>query len=119
MPTNKVRFEVLGSPYVISTSDENSYILELAQKLEDDIKTILENSPGASGLAATIISAMGYLDEAQKSAKSLDNMRTQIKEYLQESAKAKEAANETQRELERLRKEVEYLAAHKPPQVRL
>ncbi len=119
MAVNKVRFEVLGSTYVISTQDESSYVVELAQKLEEDIKTILESSPGASGLAATIISAMGYLDEAKKSAKSLDNMRTQIKEYLQESAKAKDAADETKRELERLRKEVEYLTAHKPPQVRL
>ncbi len=118
MPINKVRFEVLGSPYVISTQDETSYVLGLAQQLEDDIKIVLEHSPGASSLAATIICAMGYLDEAKKSKESLDNMRVQIKEYLQESAKAKEAANETQRELERLRREVNYLAAHKPPNLR-
>ncbi len=118
MPINKVRFEVLGTPYVISTSDETSYIMELAAQLEDDIKNITENSPGASTLAATIICAMGYLDESKKSTSSLDNMRVQIKEYLQESSKAKDAADETQRELERLRREVEYLTAHKPPHMR-
>ncbi len=113
MPSNKVRFEVFGSAYVISTQDDNKYVVDLAQKLESDIKNLLENSPGASTLTATIITAMGYLDDARKATDSLDNMREQVKEYLQESAMAKDAADDTQRELDRLRREVEYLTANR------
>lgn len=90
----------------------------LAEQLNADMKRIMEVTPSASVTASAIITAMGYLDEAKKSAQGMDNMREQIKEYLQESAKAKTAAEETQREIEHLRHEVEYLTANRPPQPR-
>lgn len=118
MPTNKIRFEVCGSQYITSTADSEEYVRSLAEQLDTDMKKIMEVTPSASVTASAIITAMGYLDEAKKTAQGMDNMREQIREYLQESAKAKAAAEDTQREIERLRHEVSYLTANRPPQQR-
>ncbi len=94
MSLNKARFVVRGTQYVITTTDSETYVSSLAERLEKDIKEVLEASPSASVMAATVISAMGYLDELEKKSVALDNMREQIKEYLQEAAKAKTTAEE-------------------------
>ena len=38
---------------------------------------------------AAVITALGYLDELKKSTSGADNMRAQIKDYLEDAAKAK------------------------------
>ena len=53
------------------------------------------------------------LDELKKSTSGADNMRAQIKDYLEDAAKAKLAAEEARREVERLRREIGYLKEKK------
>ena len=62
---------------------------------------------------AAVITALGYLDELKKSTSGADNMRAQIKDYLEDAAKAKLAAEEARREVERLRREIGYLKEKK------
>ena len=59
--------------------------------------------------AAAVLSALDYLDELEKSSASADNMRSQIRDYLEDAAKAKLEAEEAKRELARLRSELEQL----------
>ena len=59
--------------------------------------------------AAAVLSALDYLDELEKSSASADNMRSQIKDYLEDAAKAKLEAEEAKKEIERLRREIGYL----------
>lgn len=109
MPMNKMRVEVCGASYVINTEDDEDYVLSLAEQLHKNMSALLVETPSASVTAAAVITAMSYLDEARKNAQSVDNMRTQIREYLEESAGAKVAADEAYREIERLRREIGYL----------
>ncbi len=103
MSTNKVRFTVLGTEYITVTEDSEAYVSSLSERLDKDIRAMLEKAPSASGMAATVVTAMGYLDELEKKSLALDNMREQIKEYLQEAAKAKTTAEEARKEAELLR----------------
>ena len=66
-----------------------------------------------AGETAAVITALGYLDELKKSTSGADNMRAQIKDYLEDAAKAKLAAEEARREVERLRREIGYLKEKK------
>lgn len=110
---NKVRIHIAGSPYVISTTDSEEYIVNLAQKLDADIKNAMEGNPNLSVTRAAVFCALDYLDEYTKSTGSADNMRSQIKDYLADAAKAKLAAEEARREVDRLRREVQYLKEQK------
>lgn len=109
MPTNKIRLEICGSTYVICTTDPEDYTLSLAQKLDKAMNEILTATPQASVTTAAVMTGLAYLDELEKSSASADNMRGQIKDYLEDAAKARLEAEEARRELERLRRELSYL----------
>ena len=124
MPANKIKLEICGSNYVIATTDTEEYVLSLAEKLDSDMTQMLASNPTASVTTAAVITALGYLDELKKSTSGADNMRAQIKDYLEDSsharteaeedaAKAKLAAEEARREVERLRREIGYLKEKK------
>ena len=64
-------------------------MLSLAEKLDSDMTQMLASNPTASVTTAAVITALGYLDELKKSTSGADNMRAQIKDYLEDAAKAK------------------------------
>ncbi len=109
MPANKIKLEICGASYVIATTDTEDYVLGLAEKLDADMTQMMTNNPSASIATAAVITALGYLDELKKSTSGADNMRAQIKDYLEDAAKAKLSAEEARREVERLRREIGYL----------
>ncbi|MBC5581668.1 cell division protein ZapA [Anaerofilum sp. BX8] len=109
MPVNKIRLEICGGSYLISTTDSEQYTLSLAEKLDHNMNEIMAQNPSASVTAAAVLSALDYLDELEKSSASADNMRSQIKDYLEDAAKAKLEAEEAKKEIERLRREIGYL----------
>ena len=112
MPANKIKLEICGASYVIATTDTEEYVLSLAEKLDADMNQMMTNNPSASIATAAVITALGYLDELKKSTSGADNMRAQIKDYLEDAAKAKLSAEEARREVERLRREIGYLKEH-------
>lgn len=114
MPSQKVRLEICGSSYVVSTNDSEEYLLNLAERLDTDMKRVMQEAPNASVTSAAVISALGYLDEAAKSSFGADNMRAQIQDYLEDAAKAKMAAEEARREAERLRRELAHYQKKQP-----
>ncbi len=109
MPANKVRLEICGASYVVSSTDTEEYMQSLAEKLDKDMTQLLAATPTASVATAAVITALGYLDELQKSTNGADNMRAQIKDYLEDAAKAKLAAEESRREVERLKREISFM----------
>ena len=108
MAANRVKLNVCGSSYVISTSDSEEYLLGLAERLDKDMHQLMMESPNASVTAAAVITALSYLDEAEKSAFGADNMRAQIQGYLEDASRARLAAEEAKREAERLRNELRH-----------
>ncbi|MEG0395720.1 MAG: cell division protein ZapA [Oscillospiraceae bacterium] len=82
MPANKIRLEICGCNYVISSTDSEQYVLDLATRLDRDMNLMLAETPNASVTSAAIITALGYLDELEKSTSGADNMRAQIRDYI-------------------------------------
>ena len=106
MPMNKIRMEICGSEYIISTTDSEDYTLALAEKLDKAMSEFMTAVPQASVTTAAVMCALSYLDELEKSSASADNMRSQITEYLDDAAKANLEAEDARRELERLRRQL-------------
>lgn len=109
MPANKIKLEICGSNYVIATTDTEEYVLSLAEKLDSDMTQMLASNPTASVTTAAVITALGYLDELKKSTSGADNMRAQIKDYLEDAASAKMAAEEVRRENAALKRRIDDL----------
>lgn len=111
MPVTKVKLTICGSNYIVSTTDSEEYVNQLAERLDTDMTEIMTQNPSASVAASAVISALSYLDELNKNASSTDNMRAQIKDYLEDAAKAKLEAENARRQVEKLTAELEALKA--------
>lgn len=118
MAANRIRIMVCSSEYIIASPDSEEYVQGLAERLDTEMKEFMEQNPSASVTTAAVLTALGYMDEIEKANNGADNMRAQVKEYLEDAAKAKmeteemrRALNDAKRENERLRRELGYTAS--------
>ena len=109
MPTSKVRLNICGSSYVVSNTENESYMQNLADRLNLDMNELMASSKSVSITTAAVMTALNYRDELEKASGSADNMRRQIKDYLEDAASAKMAAEELRRENASQKKRIEEL----------
>ena len=106
---NKVRLTICGSSYVISTNESEDYMQNLADRLNLDMNELMASSNSVSITTAAVMTALNYRDELEKASGSADNMRRQIKDYLEDAASAKMAAEEARRENASLKRRIDEL----------
>ena len=109
MPLNKIKLNIAGTSYVINSTDSEEHVLELANIIDTDIREIMEQSPSASVTAASVLCALKYLDKLDKSDRAADNMRVQVRQYLEDANNARAEAEKVKVELEKLKVDVQYL----------
>ncbi len=102
----RVKLDICGSEYIITSDEPESYVLELGAELDRSMRALMSNDPRVSTTMAAVLTALTVQDEARKANASADNLRSQIKEYLSDSARARSEAEEARREAERLRREL-------------
>lgn len=83
---NRVRIEVYGSRYVISTPEDESYVRGLAKSLDEQLRSLLENNSGLTLNDALVLCAINFEDAYKKSEASADHMRGQLTDYLEDAA---------------------------------
>ena len=109
MATSKVRLNICGSCDVVNTSESEDYMKNLADRLNLDMNELMASSNSVSITTAAVMTALNYRDELEKASGSADNMRRQIKDYLEDAASAKMAAEEARRENASLKRRVDEL----------
>ena len=109
MATSKVRLNICGSSHVVNTSESEDYMKNLADRLNLDMNELMASSNSVSITTAAVMTALNYRDELEKASGSADNMRRQIKDYLEDAASAKMAAEEARRENASLKRRVDEL----------
>ena len=84
-------------------SDESAeYMSELAHEIDLKMAEILRGARVSTTQAAVLV-ALQYADEAKKNSGTTDNLRLQLKEYLEDAAKAKSERDFYKRELDRIK----------------
>ena len=109
MATSKVRLNICGSSYVVNTGESEDYMQNLADRLNLDMNELMASSNSVSITTAAVMTALNYRDELEKASGSADNMRRQIKDYLEDAASAKMAAEEARRENASLKRRIDEL----------
>ncbi len=107
---NRVRVQVMGSSYSITTTETKEYIHSLEEKLNAMLNELMRRHTGISISDALVLTCLNLLDSSQKSEAASDHIRGQLTEYLQDAARARIELDEANREIERLGRE---LALHK------
>lgn len=105
----KMKLTICGADYSIVTDDSEEYIASIGQDVDKRMTELMRDNPRLSITMAAVLSALSYCDECHKANDSADNLRAQIKDYLEDSSKARIEAEESRREVERLKRELQSL----------
>lgn len=100
----KVRLTICGTDYVLTTDESDAYMQELAGRVERAMQGMLVN-PRISMTMAAVMAALSSEDTAQKALQSADNLRAQMKEYLDDNSRARSETINAKQEADRLRQE--------------
>ena len=103
---NKVNLTIAGGNYSLVSDESVAYMNELGPELDSRMREMLK-SPRVSTTMAAILCALNCMDEAKKAESAADNLRAQMKSYLDDNARARMEADNARREVDRLRRELE------------
>lgn len=103
---NRVRIEVAGSRYTISTTEEPGYVEELAKELDSQLTKLLGKNASLSINDALILCSLQFLADGRQTEKTADRLRQQFSGYMEEIKQAKEDIEAKQKENDQLRGEV-------------
>ena len=109
MTPNHIKLNICGTDYYLTSTQPEEYFRGLAQRMERDINEYTSPRYGLSLSRATVLTALSYLDELEKAEGTVENMRRQLKDYLEDAARAKLSLREAGEEMARLKKENEEL----------
>ncbi len=109
MDKNRVTLTICGASYTIITDDDAEYMENLGEYINNEMKNITASSPSLSTTQAAILVALDQADNAKKATAGADNLRAQIKDYLEDSARARMEVEVARREIERLNHEISNL----------
>lgn len=102
----KIRLQIAGEEYNISTDDDLDYVAEIGAELDKKISELMQSNSRISVTQAAIVTALEYADLYKKSEITSENLRNQIQGYLEDAARARTDAEISKRECERLAKEL-------------
>lgn len=111
MEKNRIKINICGTDYSITSEDDPKYVIALADELDANLTKTLRDNSRLSVTQAAILAALDYADMYKKAEISADNLRSQIKEYLEDSARSKMDAEIARREVERLTRELQNVQA--------
>lgn len=105
---NKVKLTIRGSNFYINTDETVEYTEELGRKIEARLSELLDSGLHISMNQAVILVSLEMADSLVKCEKEVESLRSQMKDYLEDSAKAKSERDYYKRELDRIRTEAKF-----------
>jgi cell division protein ZapA len=96
------KLNIAGEEYRIISDESAEYMQALAHELDLKMSAIIKGSRISTTQAAVLV-ALEYANEAKKHGGDSDNLRMQLKAYLEDAAQAKSERDFYKREVERLK----------------
>lgn len=98
---NRVTVTIAGQEYTMIADQDEAAVAKIAAHVDARVTEVLDGSH-LSLADSAILAAMNIAEEYFKEAESSENLRRQLKEYLEEGAKVKTELSEAKREIFRL-----------------
>ena len=109
MEKNRVELKIYGNTYTILTEDDAEYVEELGELINKEMHAVSNESPTLSQTQCAVLVALDQADACKKANSEAVNLRAQIKEYLEDAARAQLEVVVARREIERLNRELSSL----------
>ncbi len=105
---NRITVNICGTDYTLLTEENPAYMQKVAALVDKKMGALLANAR-ISRTDAAVMAAMTIADEMAKQLSGTENLRGQLKDYLDEAAKAKNELSECKREIFKLQQELDKL----------
>lgn len=105
-PVNTVKISICGTDYYISTEEDPEYVAQLGEYIGNVVDSMMNENTSLSMSKALLLCCMNTLDELNRTNTGAENLRNQIKDYLEDSSKSRREVDELRRELDHLKKEL-------------
>ncbi|MCL2053559.1 MAG: cell division protein ZapA [Oscillospiraceae bacterium] len=86
---NKFKVTICGREFPLQTDEQPEYYIKLADKVESTISSMSRGTDSLNVFSAALLTALSAFDEAKKANDSIDNIRTQIKEYVDDACQSR------------------------------
>ena len=106
---NKVDITICGMEYTIIAEESDEYVKKVGQAVNHKMVELINENPKMSTNMAAVLTAVNLCDELFKAQQTADNLRTQLKKYLDDSSKSRQEAEESKREVMQLKGEIQDL----------
>ncbi len=103
LPKNKVRVRIAGEEFTIVAAESDEYIHRVASYIDSKVTTIRTNTRIALS-DAIVLASCNITDELFKSRETAENLRLQLKGYIDDITRLRTELNDARREIARLTK---------------
>lgn len=107
--TGKVKVNICGKEYTLITREDEDYVKDLADRINKAVDAALHDTPNLNISSALSLVCLDFVDDLMKQQQSGDNLRAQIRDYVNEAGAAREEADNLKKELIEKNREVEEL----------
>ncbi len=105
-----VKVTIAGKDYNLNSQENDDYVIALARKLDKKIREVMDLNETLSFANSCMLVALATTDDLEKMSKDMDNLRFQLKEYIDETNKAAAKADELAKKVSTLEKINEQLS---------
>ena len=98
---NKVTVSIAGQEYTLVGTEDESYVRQIAAHVDDQVRQVAD-AGRMSVVDSAVLAAVNITDQYFKEQETCENLRRQIKDVLEESAKLKMELSDAKREIFKL-----------------
>ena len=95
---NKVTMNICGQEYTLVADESAAYMEKVGALVDEKMRQVLD-ALHVSQTDAAVLAAVNLADELLKNQAAAENLRRQVKNYLDEATQAKKEASELKRQL--------------------
>lgn len=103
---NRVTVTIAGQEYTLVATEDQGYVEKVAQHVDAQMKQVLEGAR-VSLVDGAVLTAVNIADELFKAQAEADQLRAQIKGYLDEAGRAQSEVSDLKREVFRLQQKLD------------
>ena len=97
----RIELKIAGQSYFVLGDDSKENHLKKVESIVDDqVTRIRRQSPSASTVQSVIMAACNIADDCIQANEAADNLRMQMKNYLEEAASLRRQIDDMKKELE-------------------
>ena len=111
MALNRLKANICGTNYTLVSEESLSYMRDLVAEVDTEMEQIITSDSRMSTTMAAVLTAVTCADKARKEAAAAEDLRVQLKRFVDEHEALEARLAEVRAELERLTEETKQTRA--------